>query len=253
MPTKTLTLPNSPEVRALISSLPRELLGRGTNKHRLYDLFWTTIARTLFSYAAESYDIRSHGGTDALGNSWKPLSPRTVASRPISATERAEFGIGGKRSKVRPSLTPRQDKTWRGIFYSTYTRLSKTVGDLEAKKAAAQTAWAILKSRGAVTLLDALSSRNVLILQVTKRLFKSFQPSGRGGAYKYIPRPDQEHKLSGGDLTLGTLVPYASKVFQDRPVFDRGWEAWVDRAVDVALNAVLYRIHQICKMSLGGP
>lgn len=160
---------------------------------------------------------RSWGVPDETGYRWEPLSPSTIAGRPISEQERAQFGIDPAHR--RGLLTPAQDKLWRRIFRGRvqYFIAMGMDEETEAKPRAAAAAWAILKSRGAMTRKELLSNRRVPILRVTGRLANSLD---RGitttglseGSIRYRPaNRDQIYRVGSSSFEWGTCVPYAAK------------------------------------------
>lgn len=89
--TRTVTIRSTPGLREKLGDLPREISG-AKGQTFLFRLFWGTFTKTLFTKISESYETRSEGGTDDLGNRFEPLSRHTVAYRPIRRGEATQFG-----------------------------------------------------------------------------------------------------------------------------------------------------------------
>lgn len=227
--------------KELVKDLPGILSGKKVDRFRLFQVFWSAVARSMLRSVYDAYEVKSEGGVDELGNKWKPLSPRTIAARPIRPIDRKEFGIG--RTGNRGLLSPRENARWKGIFASTFARNATKLGEREAAQLASKTAWGILKSQGARLRSEVLSSRNVLILRLTNRLFRSLEPTQHRGVYR--PRTDQIAEASPKSIKIGTLVPYAADVARARPIFPPSMQVWIDRAIQDGLNAVLELIGKL--------
>jgi len=179
--------------------------------------------------------VKANGGTDSLGTKWKPLSRATIAARPVRKGEVGRFGIGGRGSKAfknrtRGLLTPEQDNLWKGIFASTVKRLMVTLGEREAKSKAAETAWAILKSKGAKTRLGTLGGRDVQILVNTGRLLTSYSPGRVSGGSYTPPSGDQTVIFHDFGIRITFSVPYGDATEATRPVLPPAASSWVSDA-----------------------
>jgi hypothetical protein len=221
------------EVRELPGSLAGRRVTLAGNTYRSY------LMQSIWKDVSKAFVTKSKGGEDESGESWHPLSPATIAQRPIGAVLKLRKGITGKR--VRGLLTPSQDRRWRGIFRSTYLRLVSRLGKSAALAKAGEVAWAILKSEGAKTKLQVFGTRKVRILVVTGRLEASVQPGQVGGSV-YKPPREQESKFDPGTnrLVMRSLVPYADAQNKTRRIFPTQSQlktsGWLDQANKVATD-----------------
>lgn len=138
-----------------------------------------------------AFIVKSQGGTDEAGENWKPLSPRTIASR------RRSRGKGGrtKTEKARPArpsqaLNAAQRKRWWHLYYQHVAHHSKS--------AAAKRAWFLLKQEypGLKTLVDKYGGRKIDILRDTGLLLSSLTPGSR--------RPESIFRVEQGAVIIGT-------------------------------------------------
>lgn len=230
---------NKQRLVAYLRNLPSELV---SNRGELKSVFASAFAHTLFSKISKAYEVKSAGGTDELGYKWKDLKPSTKAYRKLKRGELSSLGVGGKRQ--RGLLTPSQNKQWKGIFASTLKKLlARGMGIEEAKGKAAQVAWSVMKSRGALTKLSVLGNRKVPLLRVSDRLYKSLSPGTLSGGRYYKPA-EQVFETEGRTLVLGTSVPYAAKQHKTRPLFPSmdKIRPWLLEAATVGSNAALEHI-----------
>lgn len=184
-----------------------------------------------------SFWARAKRGVDDLGNTWKPLAPSTHAYKPLSPIEKGTYAIDGKRN--RGLLTPAEDRLWKAIFARTLARLEKN-GSSNPKKEAAEKAWAILKARGARTLigLGRITDTNIR----TGALVASTRP-GSVANHRYYVIKGQE--IRPGSLTVKLTLPYVNEVDKVRPIIPDNAGKWVREAHDIAIveaKAVYERI-----------
>lgn len=173
-------------------------------KHRAWTLYY------LFERIHKDFITKSKGGTDSLGIKWKPLSPRTIASRPITVGDRRQYRLGST-SEGRGLLTPNEDIRWRGVYISALRRGA-------TKAEAAKMAWGVLKKNGARTKINVLGNRSVPIMIVTRRLEKALRP-GKVSGNRYIPPPNQIVNVdSSGQVTIQITIPYAEELNQVRQI-----------------------------------
>lgn len=139
---------------------------------------------SLLNTIKRQFLVKSRGGTDDAGITWKPLSKAYLAyGRRFGPGEKAKLrkaaglgkghrhGIGDKKGL----LTKSEQKLWTAIFASTMARLiRKGIPEGQAKTQAAQSAWGVLKARGARTMLEVYGNRKVEIMRDTGTLFNSF-------------------------------------------------------------------------------
>lgn len=190
-------------------------------------LAWTIYYT--FQIIHEEFLVKSRGGTDSAGIRWKPLSPRTIAMRPLGKGDAKTFGVRNFKA-TRGLLTPSQDKRWRAI-YGYQIRRGKTPAQ------AASMAWGIVKASGAKTKIGTLGNRQVPILILTQRLERSLRP-GKVIKDQYIPSQEQTVDIRGSQLIVGTSVPYSDKLNQERPIFPPDLTAWINRAKILAKRKV---------------
>ncbi len=152
---------------------------------------------------------KAKGGSDQFGRKWHPLSMSTLSrkyyrSRPKTA------------AKTKGRLTPELTRMWRGIYYS---KLKKGKSSVEA----AQIAWAIVKAKGGLTGLPPEFLEKVLINIETHTLEKSLRPGTINiREARYTPRPNQQATIDGaGNYQIGSTVPYASEVNEQRPYLQK--------------------------------
>jgi hypothetical protein len=233
------------ELKRLIRSLPRALAGKGGRADQLGRVFHAAFTQAMFDQLYRAFGVKSRGGTDDLGYRWPPLARSTISQRPLGTGDVSRFGVGHKSgaaldTRTRGLLTPDQDRKWRAIYASTLAKLS-AMGEAKAASKAAELAWAILKSEGALTRLQVLGGRTVPILDSSGRLKASLAPGGRHRG-RYYPPKEQIAEFQSGRLILGTTVPYASYVNKRRPIIPptRRMGLWIRRAASRA-GAALHR------------
>jgi len=173
--------------------------------------------------------VKSRGGTDSAGIRWKPLSPRTIAYRPLARGDAQLYNVRNFKS-TKGLLTPTQDKRWRAI-YGYQLRRGKTPAQ------AASIAWGIVKAAGAKTKIGTLSNREVPILILTRRLERSLRP-GKVIQGQYIPSLEQEFEIDGNRLIVRTTVPYSDKLAEARPIFPKNLTPWITKARIMAKRKV---------------
>lgn len=224
-----------------LRNLPAILAGNKNDNQRIGRLFRSTITHHTYTKIFDAFMAKSDGKADEFGEVWEPLSPRTIAQRPISRIEKWKAGVGNNRGL----LTQAQDRQWRGIFASTLGRLLKQGTPIhEAKQRAGQVAWAVMKARGAKTKLDVFGRRKVPILRVSDRLVDSLSP-GEVVDGEYIPfTPDQVAEFRGNTLRYGTKVPYAKKQHQTRPLWPtpQNMAKWNTEALRKGRDAIVTAI-----------
>jgi hypothetical protein len=182
---------------------------------KMKQLLMAHVAHHLVTKIHRAYVVKSEGRTDELGNRWTNLKRSTIASRPITAGDRK----GIPRNRTHGLLSPQQDKQWRAIFRNRLIYLmAHGVPPETAKIKAAQAAWAIMKSKGAVTRLQKLGGRKVPIMIDSGRLERSLRP-GRLTRWSYAPyNRDQQVEASPTEIRIRSLVPYAEHASKKRPI-----------------------------------
>jgi hypothetical protein len=236
-------------------------LTTGTTERRdLLEVFYSAYAVSFFTSAYNAFFIKSAGGSDETGHSWKDISPRTKAYSRKSA--RKYYDIPNV-NPLRPTLTEEQDRIWREIFVtrvrknggnfpesvvSLYRKsrrdyLNRTLTTSSAKDVASQAAayaWAVLKKTyGATTLYQLLGDEPLPILKRSGDLLNSYKP---GSGVPYQPVPNQYFRVVAGKVSLGTTIPYAKHAFRERRLIPPGNNLWHRRAMRDGLNAVRERL-----------
>lgn len=169
-----------------LTTLPQRARAGGV----VQDAMLTDAGEALLDRIQRAFARKSQGGSDEAGQSWKPLSSRTIAHR-----ARRTRAASGRSAHPSQALTPKQQEKWRAIFRS---QLKKFPGDLSS---AAKVAWVILKKEGAHTLLDKYGTQKIDILRDTGELMESLTP--RSGSARAIFR------VLPGQVELGTSRPHA--------------------------------------------
>ncbi len=221
MPPHAIDIPASSSARDAVGDLvrlPRYISGQLPDIHGYGRRFKMYVAHHLIDKIHEAFLVKSDGGTDETGMKWKPLKRETIAQRPLAPGEATELKIRNLGRGGRGLLTLSQNRKWKGIFASVFKRMLLKVGEAEAKRIAARTAWAILKADGAKTKLDVLGNRHVKMLQVSLRLIKSLEP-GHLSDDAYSPPKEQIFQSHWGAVTIGTKVPYAEFQHRMRPLW----------------------------------
>ena len=212
--------------------IPAKVLNGKVPKYRsVSTIYRARMAQQVMLRINRSFWARAKRGSDDLGNTWLPLSPKTHAYKPLSPIEKNTYDISGKEN--RGLLTPAQDRLWRGIFARTYKRLiAKGEGDKEAKKKAAEKAWSILKARGARTYigLGRITDTNIR----TGVLVAATKP-GTVANNRYYPPKNQVVTINPRSIKVRFNIPYIKKVDAVRPVVPDNIDKWVQEAHEVAI------------------
>jgi hypothetical protein len=183
-----------------------------------------------------SFWARAKRGADDLGNTWKPLAPSTHIYKPLSPIEKGDYAIDGKRT--RGLLTPAQDLLWRRIFARTYNRLvKKGKGESEAKKEAAERAWAVVKARGGLTKLGLYEGRITDTNIRFGRLVASTKPGSVANNRYYPPKNQIISVGPRGRVQIKLDIPYIKQVDAVRPVIPSDISPWILEAHMVAVEA----------------
>lgn len=175
-------------VRQAISRIPEVARAGGTAAGAMM----TRCGMTALGRIKQAFIVKSRGGIDETGDSWAPLSPKTIA---YSKTRQRGRGGRTKAEKGRsayPSqaLNAKQQERWWDLYRQG---LAIFKGD---KGSAARRAWAILKSEGAETLLSKYGGRQVDILRDTGLLLNSLSPG--------VTSAEQVFRVGPGEVIVGT-------------------------------------------------
>lgn len=237
------------EIRKYVRKLPKRM----ADSSRLSKVFSANLAYQMFFRIHRAFMVKSDGRTDEYGDKWKPLSPATIAARPIGRGDVTRLGIGGTgeqalHRRTRGLLTPSQNAQWGAIFLATYNKLRAELGEKQAKIRAAEVAWGVLKAQGAQTKINTLSRRHVPIGIVTGEMETSLRP-GRVMGPTYLPPKGQKFAVRYGRFTIGSNVPHTKYFNRDRPVVPKGrkFKQLQRQAIKAALPSVRQEIRKQLK------
>lgn len=184
------------DLHAALAGLPALLSGRGHDSTGLILQLHLRLGMAALSLIRAAFLERARDGVDETGETWPPLSPRTIAygrRHPGLARRRR---AAAKRGSNRPSLTAAQDRRWRQLYAS---RGGGPKATRQQKGRAAAYAWFVLKAEGATTVLASYGTTKVEMLRDTGILFNSLSPGVPGNVLESRP----------GAVIVGTNVPYA--------------------------------------------
>lgn len=170
------------DVRQAMAALPSVARGGGTAATALL----TRCAQAVLTRIRAAFIVKMHGGTDEAGDSWPPLSPRTIAARLAKQAR----GRGQPATRPSSALNAKQSERWWQVYRK---QLAIYKGN---KSHAAAVAWLVLKREGATTLVDKYGYRKVDILRDTGLLLKSISPGEGNEATVFRVQP--------GEAVIGT-------------------------------------------------
>lgn len=197
------------DLRRLLAKLPRVLAGTETDLWGVARGLQLRLGNALLSKVQQDFIRKSRGGTGEDGITWSPLKRETIAARrPPPQKRRGE--------RPRGLLTAAQDERWRKLFAGHISRLMSKfgLGPDEAKKRAAQLAWATLKAEGARTRIGTLGNRQVDMGRDTDRMFRAFSP---GVDDRPSDEAEQVFQTPPGRVIVGNNVPYFKFFHRMRP------------------------------------
>jgi hypothetical protein len=178
--------------KAAIKAAVARSLGVARNRGTIADAMMTRVGLTILGRIRTAFVVKARGGTDEAGESWKPLSPKTIA---YSKTRQRGRGGRTRTEKGRP-VRPSQalDNKQQARWWEVYRRqLAIYKGD---KRHAAAVAWLVLKREGAKTLLDKYGHRQVEILRDTGLLLNSLSPG--------VMSNESVFRIGNGEIIVGT-------------------------------------------------
>lgn len=212
--------------------IPAPVLKGEVRKYKSVSTIYNAVlAREIMVRVNISFWARAKGGTDDLGNKWKPLAPSTHAYKPLSPMEKNTYSIGGKR--VRGLLTPAQDKVWRITFFIQFKQLSRKMGDSEAKEEAAKRAWEKVKSLGATTKIGLDRETDINIR--TGALVAATYPGKVANNRYYPPKNQRIYVKPRGGFKIEFLLSYVDAVDAVRPIIPSDIAPWIVEAHDIAI------------------
>ena len=176
------------DLRRALASVPGVARARGP----VADAMMTRCGLAILGRIKQAFITKSRGGTDEAGDSWKLLSPRTIAysktrQRGRGGRTRSEKGVAVHPSQ---SLSSRQQERWWEVYRR---QLAIYKGD---KGHASAVAWLVLKGEGAQTLVDKYGHRQVDILRDTGLLLNSLSPG--------VASPERVFRVGYGAVIVGT-------------------------------------------------
>lgn len=211
----------------------RVLRGESRKYYSVHTVYKANLVKEVMKRINEAFWAKAKGGSDSLGNQWKPLAPSTHAYKPMSPIEKNTYEIDD--TLTRGLLTPDQDHRWKTIFARTYNRLvKKGVGEKEAKKMAAERAWGVVKAAGARTKigLGRITDINIRF----GRLVASTKDGVIVNNRYYPPTKNQEIIYKPrGNFKIKFNLPYAGAVDAVRPIAPRDISPWIIEAHDIAI------------------
>lgn len=226
------------EVRTLTRSISRTLGGIDPDPHGVRPPFWSAVAHSLYSSIHEAFLLKSKHGADELGNRWAAHKLKTKAySR---KDYRQGLALPGTNPR-RPTLTPEQERAWRFHYAHTLAFLRTHESEKEAKQGAGRAAWSYVKEHlSATTLLELTASKELALLKVSGRLLQSLTPSplSPGDLYQ-VTVQEQVFIVAPDSVTIGSSVPYASRVASSRPLWPVDISPWLPRALRAGRQAII--------------
>lgn len=212
--------------------IPAKVLRGESRKYRsVYTIYNAIFIQELMKRVNISFWARAKGGTDDLGNQWKPLAPSTHAYKPLSPMERKTYSLNGKRT--RGLLTPAQDRVWRLTFFIQLKQLSKKMGENEAKEEAAKRAWEKVKLLGAETKIGLGRITDINIR--TGALVAATYPGTVSNNRYYPPKNQVVDVRPRGGVKIRFTLPYVKEVDKVRPIVPDDISPWIQEAHDIAI------------------
>jgi len=140
----------------------------------------------------QAFVAKSHGGTDEAGESWRPLSPKTIAysktrQRGRGGRTKAE---NGRTARPSQALNAKQQARWWEVYRRQLAIYKGNKGH------AAAIAWLVLKREGVQTLVDKYGHQKVKILRDTGLLLNSLSPG--------VVSDEQIFRVGRGEVVVGT-------------------------------------------------
>lgn len=233
------------QITDLAYQLAAMLAGRVPDRFDIAKGFLLSIGVAALSDIRVAFDIKKHGGTDAMGITWPPLAPATIARRRVGSKDNANDEAIKERQRI-------VDREYRKEYEKLRARLSISMTAEEARKRARQIAGMRATKQTGRTKVDVLGNRKVEILKDIGVLYNSLGPGEltiSGGTATYT-QEDSQHimEIQPGTVIVGTNVFYAGTHQRGTPhvprrqflpdnegeVPESWWDNWFD-AAEVAL------------------
>lgn len=222
-------------LREIPSAISGENPGRVVRRY-----FYSHIAQELFRQIHEAFVTKSEGGIDNLNQSWPDIQAKTKAySRPAGPTDLSTTDFLRKQEKTKGLLSAAQDTLWKKTFLRVLKGLLGRVPEDQAKAIAAAVAWKEVKAAGGQTKIDTLGKRKLPINRRSGRLQDSFLPGEIQGGTYVPPGKDQVFRAERGRLTIGSRVPYAGPVHQQRPFWPNRIDLWLETALEEGRDGII--------------
>ena len=184
-----------PQLHRLFRRAAALCAGRGSDPSGIVEALLTRVGLQALSFIREAFIAKARGGTDAAGDSWPKLSPKTIAY------SRRHPGMPSRQKRSDPASRPSAilNQKFRDKWWQLYRiGLAKFDGD---KGHAAAIAWIQLKAMGAPTIIGTYGNTQVEILRDTGLLLASLTPG--------VQSSDQVFKIGRGQVILGTNRKWA--------------------------------------------
>lgn len=251
------------QARETAAALVRILTGTEQRNANLARGVYYAIGFAALQDIQNDFLTMARGGVGDAGNIWPPLDPATIAyHRRFGTGEQAALmraaGLGRKHRYApgdkKGLLSKAQLQRWREIYSRKLWRFQASMNEQDAKARAAATAWIILKSEGARTMLQVYGERNVEMLRDTGILFNSLTPGYIDTQAGVYDKPaieggaEQVADIIRGGIIVGTNVPYAAthnfgdperNIPQRQFIPARVPPAWLDRWARVSGDALV--------------
>ncbi len=201
------------QVVRILNDLPRLLNGSPGGAGGFVRALQVRVGLSILERIKDAFLVKAAGGTDAAGDSWKPLSPHTIAYG------RKHPGVPKKRPfwTTHPSysLTAKRRDRWWQLYYGFKAKFRGN------KRRAAATAWVILRREqpGIRTLMDRFGNTPVEILRDTGLLLNSLSPGVPADDAPMSPprKPSQVFRCTPGSVIIGTNRKGAAKHHEGDP------------------------------------
>lgn len=215
--------------------IPAKVLNGKVPKYiTVHNTYKAYLLKEIMRLLHESFWARAKGGTDDLGNKWKPLAPSTEQSKPLTPIEKRTFKVGNNLK--RGLLTPTQNRIWSRVYARALARLERK-GETEPEKKAASIAWNVVKGMGARTIKGL--PRDTQINIRTGRLLAATYP-GSVANNRYYPPKDQGVEVRPRSVRITfKRIPYAKEVDKVRPIVPDDISKWREEAHEVAILKAL--------------
>jgi len=198
----------------VLRTLPGRIVGTTPDPEGFAAVFGGTFAHKFFTELHRNFMLRSRGGSDEFGRSWKPLSPATIRRKQHSLSQK-------NAAKFKAIL---KQKT------AAFSRTGMPVAQARVK---------------ATRLAYAAITQTVPIGIDTGEMEKSLRP-GRVVGGRYTAPDKQIADTHGKDWKIGTRVAHAKYFHRKRPLWPPAKQraVWIKRSVKAGRDAIVQRFRQ---------